>query len=373
MSLRAQRIALRDFRNHPCVDIDLDNRATILVGRNGAGKTNVLEALYLLTTGRLLRGGSAADLVAWGAETARAELECREQGSAGAPGAGAPRTVTADINHSGTKTYSVNGTVRRRRADVFGQLPSIVFSPEDMALAKGPAEARRTALDALGEQLSATYGSLRKEYERTLRQRNTLLKEAAPSSTIDVWTMRLVETGARLVGHRLGLLERVSAAAEEAYSSIAPSERLVVFYEPSWMHGRISERPKEAEQLIAEAMTETLSRRQAEELARGMTLAGPHRDDIVFELDGHDARTFGSQGQQRTIALAWKLAEVKAVETIARSFPLLLLDDVMSELDESRRHTLTALVSGKVQTVLTTTNLRYFEDAFLRNAKVVNM
>jgi DNA replication and repair protein RecF len=276
--------------------------------------------------------------------------------------------VELGVDAEGRRTYAVNGQVRKRHSDVAGLLPSVVFTPDDLGMVKGPAERRRAAIDDLGEQLSPTYGSLRRDYGRAVRQRNSLLKEGTSGTEMSVWDEQVVTLGARLVLHRVSLLERLMEHASRRYSEMAAGETLGYRYADRCGLGTCAR--TEASD-VAEAMRTEMERRHSEERRRLVTLVGPHRDDIVLEVGAKDARSFASQGQQRTIALAWKLAEVAVVEDVLRRKPVLLLDDVMSELDADRRAALSEVVTSEIQTVMTTTNTGYFSDEMLGKALVV--
>jgi DNA replication and repair protein RecF len=237
-------------------------------------------------------------------------------------------------------------------------------------MVKGPAERRRAAIDDLGEQLSPTYGSLRRDYGKVVRQRNAMLREGAGGDALAAWDEQLVSLGSRLLVHRLGLLDRTMAHATRVYAGMTGGERLS--YEYADRCGLGSHASISVEEANS-AMWEQLDARSREERLRATTLVGPHRDDVILRLDGKDARSLGSQGQQRTIALAWKLAEVEMVEDVLRRKPVLLLDDVMSELDADRRAALSHVVTGRIQTVVTTTTTSYFTPQTLASATVVDI
>lgn len=360
--MRVTRLELRDFRSYRHWELEPGPDLTVLVGRNAAGKTNVIEALQLLTAATSFRRPEVGDLVRWGAERGRAALT--------AEGEGRLLEVVLDVGPEGRR-YTVNGNQRRRAADVAGLLPSVTFTPEHLEMVKGPAERRRADLDALGEQLSRTYGAVRRDYQRAVRQRNVLLKEDAPRAQVEALDEVCARFGGTLLAHRVRLLRRVMAHAAPAYEELA-GETLAAEYrdKAGAGEGPLAD-PKPDE--LASAILGELRRRAPEERARRVTLAGPHRDDVVFLVEGRDARAFASQGEQRTVALAWKLAEVKVVEEVLKAEPVLLLDDVMSELDETRRAALTGLVERRVQTFITTTNPGYFEPGLLDRAKVVEV
>jgi DNA replication and repair protein RecF len=334
----------------------------VLVGPNAAGKTNVVEAIQLVTAARSFRRPEYSDLIRWGRPRARVDMRAED----------GPRLleVRLDIDEASGRTYAVNGQVRRRHADVAGPLPSVVFTPDDLTMVKGPADRRRSAIDDLGEQLSPTYGSLRRDYGKVVRQRNALLREGAPTSDREAWDDQLMSLGSRLVVHRLGLLDRTMTHAVRRYGEMTQGEELGYTYADRC--GLTSCAAMTAPEVEA-AMRVELGSRAHDERARGVSLVGPHRDDIILTVGGRDARSFGSQGQQRTIALAWKLAEVEIIEEVLRRKPILLLDDVMSELDAERREALSEVVASEVQTVVTTTNTGYFSAKTLDEAAIVRI
>lgn len=360
MGLSVTSLTLSGFRNYEYKRLTFSGNLTLLVGPNAIGKTSAIEALQLLTSGKSFRRPAAGDLVRKGADGANLSLEAGSEG----------RRIETElhITKEGSQTFRLNKKGVRGRRDIAGILPSVVFAPDDISIVKGSADGRRATLDSLGEQLSKTYGSLRREYERTLKHRNALLRDGANKDTLEVWGEMVADLGARLIHHRLRLLKMVDKVARDAYRAVSSGEELTAHYETPWLRVDPGYAQKEE---IKEALLGELDMRAEEELRRGMTLSGPHRDDVVFRVDGSDARAFASQGQQRSIVLAWKVAELAVIEEITGETPLLLLDDVMSELDESRREALAALVGGHAQTVVTTTNLQYFSREILDSAEVV--
>ncbi|MDO9557655.1 MAG: DNA replication/repair protein RecF [Coriobacteriia bacterium] len=359
------RLELDGFRNYKHLFIEPSPGLTVLVGPNAAGKTNVVEAIQLLTTGRSFRNPKWADIVRWGSESATLRLTIEADGATTAT----DMVVTAE----GARSYRLNGATRRRHSDITGFIPSVIFTPDNLALPKGPADNRRAAIDDLGEQLSKTYGSIRRDYARTVRQRNAVLKENRYEPEIlTALDEHLVALGSSLCSHRWRLLKRVAATTIPLYARLAGGEGLGVRYESSIL-GDTTLKTTLTQENIQSLFREALASRRRDEKARQTTLVGPHRDDIVFEVEGRDARTFASQGQQRTIALAWKWAEVGVIEEIAHRTPVLLLDDVMSELDSTRRAALTGLMQSGAQAVVTTTNAAYFDPELLMDACVIEI
>ena len=249
-------------------------------------------------------------------------------------------------------------------------LPAVTFTPDDLDMVKGSPSRRRRELDTFGTCVSQTYGQLLTGYSRIVEQRNRLLKEdVVDEALLAAWDDQLVSVGASVISHRMNLARLVAEAARDAHASIAHGDELVSTYVCS--AGDIGSAPSVDD--IRQRLATTLVAARAEERARRQTVVGPHRDDILFEVEGKAAREFCSQGQQRSIVLAWKVAEVEVARGIGGQPPMLLLDDVMSELDESRRDALTRSVMGDAQTVVTTTNLGYFSDELLDEAKVVRV
>lgn len=359
--MRINRIELTDFRNYERFTLEPAPGLTVLVGPNAAGKTNVVEAIQLVTAARSFRRPEYSDLIRWGSSRARVAMRAEEGARL--------LEVELDVDEVGGRAYLVNGQARRRHSEVAGLLPSVVFSPDDLSMVKGPAERRRAAIDDLGEQLSPTYGSLRRDYGKVVRQRNAMLREGV-GAALDAWDEQLVSLGSRLVVHRTGLLERTMAHAVRRYADMTGGERLGYEYADRCGMGSCAAIGA-AE--VEEAMRAQLAARAREERTRCVTLVGPHRDDVVLTIEGRGARAFGSQGQQRTIALAWKLAEVEMVEEVLRRKPVLLLDDVMSELDADRRAALSDVVASEIQTVVTTTTTAYFTAETLERATIVDI
>ena len=363
--MRIEHLHLRDFRNYEHTELDPCETITILVGPNAAGKTNLVEAIQTLTTTESFRRPKWEELVRWGQPRAEAALR--------ASGASSAADLRLAVDASGAREFYVNGARKRRAADVVGVVPSVVFTPDDLLMVKGSAERRRAAADSVAAQLWPAYKAARREYAKVLRQRNALLKEEVGGDQAEAWDQRLAELGAKVTAYRCRLLSSFEPELTAAHGRLADGERLRIEYEDRSGLGPGAWRSEPGVNDIEEAFRAELGRRRADERMRRVTLVGPHRDDIAFLIDDRDARAFGSQGQQRTVALAWKMSEIAVVRgTTARS-PVLLLDDVMSELDEGRRARLLDTVVSDIQTIVTTTNIGYFDERTLADADVVRL
>lgn len=358
MGICATELSVFQYRSFPEYTLSLAPRVTILVGHNAAGKTNLVEALQLLTAGTSFRKPTASELLREGCAQGRAVLTLEGEG----------RLLTMGVElEQGKRSFTKNGK-KTNAAGVRGVLPSVLFCPDHLDIVKRSAHIRRDALDSFGVQLNAQYAKLSAAYARTVEQRNNLLKEDGCSDDVlAAWDESLVNAGTSLLLHRRALLERLRAHVIEVYSAIAPREQADVTYVSS-----LGELP-EGKDDVKELFHAQLAGHREEELRRGITLMGPHRDEILFTINGRAARDFGSQGQQRSLVLAWKIAEVQVTRDILGYYPLLLLDDVMSELDAARRDAIMGFIGEDIQTVITTTNLGYFSDSVLDAAKVVSI
>ena len=337
--MRLQRLWLTNFRNYPHLELELPPGTSLIVGSNGAGKTNLLEAIFYLATMTSFRVNTAEALI--GTDSAISEAVVRGEMIVG------QREVLFEtaVRSTGRSQFQVNRQKVRRR-DLLGLAPVSIFMPDDLALLKGgPAERRRFLDDALS-QIDPRLDVARSAMESILRQRNALLRQSGgglsseSAVTLDVWDQKLADVGEQLAGARRSLVAKLDTIAASAYEEIAVQAiPMDLAYESTWTPGELEE---------------ALGRARREDLRRGVTTVGPHRDDVSVILDGKPARTHASQGEQRSLALALRLAAHRELEEATGQSPLLLLDDVFSELDPERsRGVLKALQSE--QTLLTTT------------------
>ena len=364
MTMFARELSVAHYRSFDRYRLALNDGVTVLAGPNAAGKTNLIEALQLLTSGASFRHPTAAELVHDGAGPCRVELRLEGDG----------RVLDMGLSvEDGKRSFSRNGK-RCAASGVRRALPSVLFCPDHLDMVKRGASVRRAALDDFGVQLSARYADLSSTYSRCVTQRNALLKETwCCREMLGAWNESIARAGSSLLVHRLALLDRLSGHVRDAYGRVASGELAGVSYVSTLGDLPHTQDRDELRSWAYERMLAALDERADEEMRRGMTLVGPHRDEIEFSVAGRSARSFASQGQQRTLVLAWKVAEVAVARDILGTAPLLLLDDVMSELDGERRGAFLQLIGDDIQTVITTTNLGYFTDDLLDRAKVVSM
>lgn len=331
------------FRNYADVSLALPEGVTVLHGDNAQGKTNLIEAVHLCCVGRSHRTGKDVELIRWGDKAARVSLSIRRrEGSETVD-------VRIDADTSRHKQIRINDTPLARIGELMGHVNAVLFSPEDLRIVKDGPEGRRRFLDMEISQLQPAYFYALQRYHRARHQRNGLLRHLllSPSrslrDTLCAWDEQLVEAGAQVIERRIAYVGSLGGIARDIHASLSGGrETLTLSYQ-----GRAHDR---------DSLAALVDQSREDDLRRGMTSAGPHRDDIRIQLDGHDAKAYASQGQQRTIALAMKLAEIDVMREMTGEAPVLLLDDVMSELDVGRRRELTARMRG-IQTLITCTHL----------------
>lgn len=359
MSLVIQSVTYRNFRNLGQARLEPSESFTIIHGPNAAGKTNSVEGVSLLCNGVSFRSlHSSADLI--GPKTENAQVSQRLVGDKRVV------DVRCDVVRA-KRSFTINGKPRRAN-ECPKFLPCVLFNPDDLQVIKGSASGRRDLVDQMGTQLNETYRRVLRDYKRSLSQRNSLLKAGiADGELFESWTAALVNAGSVLCLYRGALVRRLAPLIDEAYGRLSGFERLVVDYFPS-----VQASDDDRDQVM-QAFHRELEERRPEELARHATCVGPHRDDLVFSIDGREVRSFGSQGQQRSSILAVKMAHAALVREMMGHFPVFVLDDVMSELDANRRRALFSLIDTGMQTIVTTANLEYFTDEEIDRARAVSI
>jgi DNA replication and repair protein RecF len=419
--MRVSHLKLTSFRNYIELDLVPGAGLNILYGENAQGKSNVLEAISLLATTRSLRAGRESELILRDAEIAhvQAEIDREREGEV---------ELQLTILQGDKKMVRVNGMKRPRVIDLLGQFNAVFFGALDLAIVSGEPSDRRHYLNVEISQISPRYVYDLGHYKRVLAQRNRLLRDLRDrprpreETGLDAWNEQLVTFGSPLFDKRRFYIERLAPLADQIHRELTDGrEGLEVRYLPSIplptiagifpnrsavtmkpeADATVRETTAEARYLaeaeletqevhngndppyekgtesalsateaIANAFRGALSAVQGEEARRGTTLLGPQRDDLCFFINGIDARIYGSQGQQRTVALALKLAEFRLIEDYVGEPPVMLLDDVMSDLDDMRRSHLLRWVQRRCQTFLTCTNLRYFSADILQEAAI---
>ncbi len=349
--MKVNKIILNNFRNYVNLTVDFTNSINIFIGENAQGKTNILESIYYGAMGHSHRTNADAELIRWQQEGASISLFFSR----------------LDVENSllfkfstGHNKEIISNNYQIKPKELVGLLNVVLFSPEDLMLIKGMPNMRRRFLDIEISQVSPTYYQQLLKYNRIVSQRNTLLKKIRENKEkpemLDTWDEQLAIIGSQIVKKRQLTVKKLAMLANLMHRKITNSkENLTVIYQK---HG-IDE--VAIDNLADEYRNKLIESRQ-NDIWRGSTSVGPHRDDLILSVNGINLRTFGSQGQQRTGVLALKLAELEFIKSETGEYPVLLLDDVMSELDASRREHLISFIKDRVQTFITATEEKYFPD-----------
>lgn len=358
--MRIERLLLTGFRSYPALDVSFGPGPQVIVGANAAGKTNLIESLVLLGTGRSHRATGDAELIGWGAEFARLEADVAPDAAESSPGTRLEIVLTG-TSPGARRRIQING-VARRAASLASALPVVLFAPEDMLLVVGSPALRRHLLDGIVAQTVPQAAAALTTYGRAVTQRNNLLKTiregAADPAELRFWTHVVCQEGGRIVRWRRDALAALADLLRAAHAEIAPDEgQLSLCY--------VTNAEPAAGEDEEAALRRRLNETAEKEIWNGATLVGPHRDDVVFDLEGRELATFASRGQQRTAILALKLAQLELLTAVIGRSPLLLLDDVFSELDPDRRAHLVHRIGELAQAFVTTTTLDDLDPALV--------
>ncbi len=342
-------LKLKDYRNYDLLNLEFDKATNIFYGDNAQGKTNILEAVYLSGTTKSHRSSKDRDLIRFQCEESHIETVVVKNG--------VPYQIDMHLKKNSPKGIAINRIPIKKATELFGLMNFVFFSPEDLNIIKnGPSE-RRRFMDLELSQLDKLYLKDLTSYNRIINQRNKLLKDASfqPSllDTLDIWDMQLISYGKKIISRRKQFIQEVNEIIEEVHSKLTGGkEKIILSYESGC--GTLS-------------LEEAVLRNRERDIKMKSTSAGPHRDDICFRIGDIDIRRFGSQGQQRTAALSLKLSEIELVKKIIKDTPVLLLDDVLSELDKNRQNYLLDSIHD-IQTLITCTGV----DEFVNHRFAIN-
>lgn len=339
--MKIKKLKLKNFRNYEFLDLEFDDQTNIFYGNNAQGKTNILEAVYLSSTTKSHRGTKDKDMIQFKKEECHIDVIVDKNQC--------PFQIDMHLKKNSTKGIAINKIPIKRASELFGIINVIFFSPEDLNIIKnGPSE-RRRFIDFELSQLDKVYLSDLTNYNRILNQRNKLLKDMYDRKelldTLEVWDLQLIKFGNKIIQRRKLFIEQVNKIISNIHFKLTGGkENLCICYESGTGDTDFEY---------------ALKKNREKDIKLKSTSVGPHRDDICFVADGVDIRKFGSQGQQRTTALSLKLSEIELVKETIKDTPILLLDDVLSELDKDRQNYLLDSIKG-VQTLITCTGLEDF-------------
>lgn len=336
-----ESVELKNYRNYNELHMDFSQGTNLLYGDNAQGKTNILEAIYVCATTKSHRGSKDKEIIGFGEEESHMKINIRKND--------VPYRIDMHLRMNKTKGVAINGIPIHKASELFGVVNVVFFSPEDLNIIKnGPAE-RRRFIDMELCQLNKLYVHSLVQYNKIIMQRNKLLKEILYKpeyeETLDIWDLQLLSYGREIIQYREDFISTLNGIIKEIHYNLSGKrEELFIKYYPN---------------VEKENFEKALKKSRPQDLKQKMTLTGPHKDDIVFYVNQIDIRKFGSQGQQRTAALSLKLAEIEIVKKIVKDYPILLLDDVLSELDKNRQEHLLSVIKH-IQTIITCTGLEDF-------------
>ena len=366
-----RKLKLVNFRNYSEFEEKFDHLKILILGQNAQGKSNILEAINILATSESDKAERDSDLVSWNNEFGIifADIETKDS----------TLEIAIQLNSSGRRKLKINGVAKKApQADLLGNFFAVMFSCEDLYLIKGSPSMRRKWLDSTLYQLDKSYHKALNEYQKTITQKNALFKRAYENGIptqrlkeqLEIWNEQIVNLGTEILTARISFINEISPIAEEFLSNISKqTETLSISYK-STISESTDFKSSCSENHIKEIFKSMLESSFENERRRGQSLIGPHRDDLIFLINEKEARSFGSQGQQRSIILALKLAELKVIESRKNEIPVLLLDDVFAELDEKRQDFLLHNLPENIQIFLTTTHLSNIQKEFLKGAGI---
>ena len=358
--MRLRDLKLTNYRNCKDLHLDLSCPKVLIIGKNAQGKTNILESIYFLSALKSPRTSNNIELINFEAE--KAEINCNM--------IKAETDVELDFSYSNEKKRELAlNKVKTTPKNFKSVLKTVLFSTADLLLLRGNPSDRRDWLDRAIAQIYPAYDDRLSKYDKIRIQKNNLLKDYLKTgilndTLLDVYNEQLVITGSNIIYLRKKFLKEIERIASEKHRIISETEELKIDYDCSFLSGQYE--PEE----IVEAFKLSLEERRAEEMRRGQSCVGPHRDDIIFYINGNEAVKFASQGQQRTIVLALKLSEPDIITAKTGDEPVLLLDDVLAELDDIRQNYLLKSINENTQTIITSVDTVLFEDEFLKDVKI---
>ncbi len=357
-----KELELENYRNYTRLSVSFKNEVNVIIGENAQGKTNLLEAIYVLALAKSHRAAKDKELIKWNEEYAKIKGYVKKKNQT--------FPLELIISKKGKKA-KWNHLEQPKLSRYIGKINVVMFAPEDLNIVKGSPGIRRRFIDMEIGQVSPVYLYHVSLYQKLLQQRNQYLKQMqAKKQTdplmLDIYTEQLIDFAVKIVKKRYEFLTQLEEWAKSIHHSISRGmENLEIHYKSSVHVSEYGDLSK-----MFNAYEEKFHSIREKEIERGVTLIGPHRDDLVFEVNNRNVQTFGSQGQQRTTALSVKLAEIELIKNEIGEYPVLLLDDVLSELDDYRQSHLLSTIQGKVQTFVTTTSIDGIDHDTLKNANI---
>lgn len=353
--MKLKSLKLKNYRNCENIEMDFCDFKNLIIGKNAQGKTNILESIYFLSNLKSVRTSNNLDLIKFEKEKAEINAVLEKNNT----------NVEMDFSYNDEKkkTFAIN-KVKSNQKDFKQVLKTVLFSSEDLLLLRGAPEDRRKWLDRAISQIYPLYDDRLSKYEKIRIQKNNLLKnEKLDKSLFDVYNEQLAIAGSNVIYLRKKYLSEIEKIAQQKHSKISEEEKLKMIYSSTFELGETIEE-------ILENYKKSLEENYNEEIRRLQTLIGPHRDDIIFYINEKESTKFASQGQQRTIVLSLKMAEIDIIKEKIGTSPVLLLDDVLAELDDLRQNYLLNSIDKETQTIITSVDTLFFNAEFLKDVKI---
>ncbi len=354
--MKIKKIKLKNYRNCLDLQLDFDSKKILIIGKNAQGKTNILESIYFLSSLKSQRTSNNIELINFEKETVEIEAEIEKSDV----------EICLNFFYDRNKKREIKiNKLKNRPKEFKNVLKTVLFSTQDLLLLRGTPEDRRNWLDMAISQVYPAYDDRLTKYNKIRIQKNNFLKDFDGNQTLlDVYNEQLTILGSNIIYLRKKFLKEIEKIAQQKHSTISGEEELKIEYDCNFL-----EKEEEIEE-ISEKFKQKLQERKELEVIRAQSLVGPHRDDIVFYINKKEATKFASQGQQRTVVLSLKLAELEIIREKLGESPLLLLDDVLAELDDLRQNYLLKTIDETTQTIITSVDTLLFDEKFLRGVKI---
>ena len=362
------KVELFNFRNYGELSLDFDTDKILLIGKNAQGKTNLLEAINFLTTLNTIKAKQDSELIKWGETFAKVRGMFFKND--------AETTLEVVLNPPKKKLLKVNEIKKNKTSEYLSQIYSVSFSATDLLLLKGNPEDRRSWLDGAVSGIYPAHADRISKYNKIKTQKNNYLKSLngninSDKSMLDIWNEQLAITGSNIILLRLNYLKEIQKHAKNKHADISVNEDLSILYESSVTGNvAVNDVSEYTSEKIAQMFFQKLEEKRPEEIIRAQSVIGPHRDDVSFYINGIEAKKFASQGQQRTVVLALKLAQTELIRNKTGYNAILLLDDVLAELDDIRQTFLLNGIEEKHQTIITSVDTLHFDRRYLENVKI---
>ena len=363
-----KKLGIKNFRNYSDIEIEFSSKKILFIGKNAQGKTNLLESIYYLSALDSLRAKTDSELIKWGEEYCNIKAEIQKFDI--------DVDLEVNINPPSRKKLKVNGLTKSKSSEFISNLSTVCFTTNDLLLLRGTPDDRRKWLDLAISQIFPAYVERLSKYNKIRTQKNNYLKELkgninTDTTMLDVWNEQLAITGSNIIFIRINFLHELQKIAKEKHNQISNSENLSIFYN-STIIGDITACKKFEfnNEYILENFKQKLEEKKLEEIIRGQSVVGPHRDDVSYFINEIESKKFASQGQQRTIVLSLKLAELELIKEKINTNAILLLDDVLAELDDLRQNFLLDAIGSETQTIITSVDTLHFKEEYLKDVEI---